>query len=143
MNHALPRNAYGLLLAFDGYGVPEEYGSDAARLKDFLYRFPQTIAMRRLDEPRVIAIDEPGIRGLSGFTFIMESHVSIHTYTERGFVTADIYSCKDFDTEQAANLLAEFFATTSYHTHTLVRGRSFGETGPRVRKRDAGNSSLT
>ena len=137
MNHALPKNAYGLLLAFDGYGVPEARSSDAAQLTDFLYSFPATIDMRRLGEPNVIAIDEPGVRGLSGFTFIMESHVSIHTYIEQGFVTVDIYSCKDFDTERATALLADFFATTSYHTHTLVRGRSFGESGPRVRKRDA------
>lgn len=139
MNHALPKNAYGLLLAFDGYGVPIECSGDASRLKNFLYSFPATIAMRRLDEPRVVSVDEPGIRGLSGFTFIMESHVSVHTYTEQGFVTVDIYSCKDFDTERATKLLAEFFETTSYHTHTLVRGRSFGESGPRVRKRDAGD----
>ena len=134
MNHTLPQQAYGLLLAFDGYGVPEERGGDQTRLKDFLYSFPGTIAMRRLGEPQVIAVNEPGIQGLSGFTFIMESHVSVHTYTEQGFVTVDIYSCKDFDTERATRLLAEFFGTTSYHTHTLVRGRSFGEDGPRTRK---------
>lgn len=138
MNHALPQNAYGLLLAFDGYGAPVERCGDEVRLKNFLYSFPATICMRRLDEPRVVAINEPGIRGLSGFTFIMESHISVHTYTEQGFVTVDIYSCKDFDTERATTLLVEFFATASYHTHTLVRGRSFGECGPRARKRDAG-----
>lgn len=138
MNHALPENAYGLLLAFDGYGVPVDRSSDASRLQDFLYSFPATIQMRRLDTPHVIAIEEPGIRGLSGFTFIMESHISIHTYSEQGFVTVDIYSCKDFDTELATKQLSAFFATTSYHTHTLVRGRSFGESGPRIRKRDGG-----
>ncbi|KND50389.1 MAG: hypothetical protein AB202_01895 [Parcubacteria bacterium C7867-007] len=116
---------YGLLLTFDGYGSPTEITYN----KDFLYKLlqdlPPAIGMRALGKPHIVSVDEPGIAGISGFTFIMESHISIHTYSERGFVTIDIYSCKDFNTELAASLLQKAFQVEFFETQTLVRGRNF------------------
>jgi S-adenosylmethionine decarboxylase len=103
----LPLSAYGQLL-----------------LK-VLRELPALIQMRRLGEPHLVRVDEPGIAGLSGFTFIMESHISIHTYAERGFVTADVYSCKSFDTEIAERYLRNVFEITHAETHSLPRGLQF------------------
>ena len=122
---ALPQGAYGLLLAFDGYEASNDACANVDLLHSILVELPEKIGMRRIGEPRSVAVDEPGIAGLSGFTFIMESHISIHTYTERGFVTADIYSCKWFDVEVAARFLAEAFGITSYETNHTVRGTRF------------------
>ena len=81
--------------------------------------------MRPIGFPQIVSVEEPGIAGLSGFTFIMESHISIHTYQERGFVTADIYSCKDFDTAAAANFIAAHFSVTTFETNVVLRGKRF------------------
>ncbi len=121
----LPHGAYGLLLAFDGYDASNEACANVDLLHSVLIELPERIGMRRIGEPYSISVDEPGIAGLSGFTFIMESHISIHTYTERGFVTADIYSCKWFDTELAARYLIDVFAIGSYDTSHIVRGARF------------------
>ncbi len=121
----LPKGAYGLLLAFDGYDASSERCADVDLLRSVLLELPETIGMRRLGEPHTVSVDEPGISGLSGFTFIMESHISIHTYSERGFVTADIYSCKWFDADVAARFLADAFAIPSYETSHVVRGLRF------------------
>jgi S-adenosylmethionine/arginine decarboxylase-like enzyme len=83
--------------------------------------------MRPLGEPHIVSIEETGIAGLSGFTFIFESHISIHTYSERGFVTADIYSCKDFDIEAAKEYLLSAFKITASEIHVYARGLRFND----------------
>jgi S-adenosylmethionine decarboxylase len=133
-----PQSAYGLLLTFDGYGADTKRCADTGQLYRFLFDLPSAIGMRRLGFPHIVRVDEPGICGLSGFVFIMESHISIHTYKERGFVTADIYSCRVFDTDHARAMLTSFFKTTSHDAHVIVRGKTFAPrspTDPRQRKR--------
>lgn len=127
---AVPSGAYGLLLTFDGYGVPRAVCRDAKHLQSVLKHLPGLIGMRRLSRAHVVRVREQGIAGLSGFTFIMESHVSVHTYEERGFVTADIYSCKPFDTDAAARFLGQMFGTSSFETNIVTRGLRFNEAIP-------------
>ena len=117
--------AYGLLLTFDGYGAEGVLCSDEILLRKVLLELPSLIGMRSLGTPQIVRVDAPDIAGLSGFTFIMESHISIHTYSERGFVTADIYSCKNFDTEFAKKYLMEAFAIADVEVNTLPRGLRF------------------
>lgn len=118
-------HSYGLLLAFDGYNASPEACADTTLLIQVLNELPARIGMRPLGEPHVVSVEEPGIAGLSGFRFIMESHISIHTYEERGFVTADIYSCKAFDAELAARFLCEAFSVPSYEHSVITRGARF------------------
>jgi S-adenosylmethionine decarboxylase len=121
----IPKDAYGLLLTFDGYGASKDLCGDVNLLHEILTALPGHINMRRLGNPHIESVDEPGIAGLSGFTFIMESHISIHTYIERGFVTADIYSCKWFDTEEAAKFLVKAFHIDSFEVSDIIRGARF------------------
>jgi S-adenosylmethionine decarboxylase len=116
---------YGLLFTLDGYGAPYLRCADSNLIHTILCELPPLIGMRPIGEPQSIAIDEPGIQGISGFTFIMESHISIHTYSERGFVTVDIYSCKSFDTTLAENYLRASFGLQHVETTTLLRGINF------------------
>jgi S-adenosylmethionine decarboxylase len=116
---------YGLLFALDGYGASPIACGDADLLLRALRELPLLIGMRPLGEPHVVQVDEPGSAGLSGFTFIMESHISIHTYTERGFVTADIYSCKEFNTLVADRYLCSLFKIGSAERTIIPRGLHF------------------
>jgi S-adenosylmethionine decarboxylase len=118
---------YGLLLTFDGYGAPAEFCFSIERLYRVLSELPSLLGMRALGTPHIVEVTEKGIAGLSGFTFIMESHISIHTYIEKGFVTVDIYSCKEFDTTGAIEYLTNNFLTESHEIHTIVRGIRFNE----------------
>ena len=123
--------AYGLLLAFDAYGASARACGDEARLLEILRELPRRIGMRTLGTPHTVYVDEPGMRGYSAFTFIMESHISIHTYEERGFVTVDIYSCKDFDIRDATDYLVKAFRPSSFDTQVIVRGHNFHTSKPR------------
>lgn len=118
-------NAYGLELTLDGYAADQKRCGDIAHLYKILMDLPEHIGMRRVGFPHIIHITEEGIKGLSGFVFIMESHICIHTYEERGFVTADVYSCKTFDEKATLNYLIKAFNIQAFESHTYVRGKQF------------------
>jgi len=60
--------------------------------------------------------------GLSGFVLIAESHISIHTFPEKNFVSVDIFSCKGFDAEFAAGYLKKAFEMAKMESRLLDRG---------------------
>ena len=74
--------------------------------------------MRKLAEPMIYFakgndIKDPG--GWSGFVVIEESHISIHTFPARGFLSADVYTCKNgMDT----NFILEYFKS-AFDLHDL------------------------
>jgi|APGre2960657404_1045060.scaffolds.fasta_scaffold151956_2 S-adenosylmethionine/arginine decarboxylase-like enzyme len=47
--------------------------------------------------------------GYSTIAMIAESHIAFHTFPEQGFVTADVYSCKDFDTKAVEDIFDRMF----------------------------------
>jgi S-adenosylmethionine decarboxylase len=118
-------NPYGLQLTLDGYAANQELCGDVSHLYDLLMSFPAHIGMRRVGFPHIIKITEEGIKGLSGFVFIMESHISIHTYEERGFVTADVYSCKSFDEQKTIEYLTSAFGIKVFDSNISIRGKQF------------------
>jgi len=56
---------------------------------------------------------------------IAESHISIHTFPDRCYVNIDIFSCKDFDPEQAIRDLKDTFEFDKLDTHLLNRGLEY------------------
>jgi S-adenosylmethionine decarboxylase len=117
--------AYGLQLTLDGYAASEKLCGDVAHLYKVLMELPSHIGMRRVGFPHIIKIDEEGIKGLSGFVFIMESHISVHTYEERGFVTVDVYSCKTFDEDRTKDYLMGAFGIQAFESNLIIRGKRF------------------
>lgn len=63
--------------------------------------------------------------GVSGFVLIAESHISIHTFPERGYLSLDIFSCKDFDYTQAVAYVTEVFSIARHELNLLDRGLEF------------------
>lgn len=122
---SLPNKAYGLQLLLDGYGADHKALGSVDVLYHVLLNFPKSIGMRRIGYPHIIHVDDPEIKGLSGFVFLMESHVSIHTYELQGFITADVYSCKHFDTDSAVKRLEEAFGIEHVEAQVIVRGKSY------------------
>jgi len=60
--------------------------------------------------------------GVSGTVVIAESHLSIHTWPENGYVAVDIYTCGGLDPRIGFNLLAERLGATSCRVQEIVRG---------------------
>ena len=64
--------------------------------------------------------------GISGFVMIAESHISIHTFPEKGFVSIDVYTCKnEIDTEMVNAYFKKAFELESLEVNTVIRGTKF------------------
>ena len=90
-------------LIIDGYSSNPKILQDEDYLRNWLEAYPSMIGMTRISPPYVLkyAGSELEDWGISGFVFIAESHIAVHTFVERNYINIDIFSCKDFDTDKA------------------------------------------
>ena len=117
---------FGEHLTIDGYGGSEEKLNDESLVKHCLTDLPKKLGMRLLGGPYTFLakdnhIKDPG--GYAGFVVIMDSHISIHTFPKRGFVSIDVYTCKNgLDTEFIKNYFIEKFDLKDLETNFIKRG---------------------
>ncbi len=120
---------FGVHFMVDGYNAPAHVLSDHDALASALADIPLHLGMHPISKPHVVEVGpnnkkDPG--GLSGFVMIAESHLSFHTFPARGFVTADIYTCKeDIDTDAVLSELRNVFKFADCETHVVHRGRNY------------------
>lgn len=94
----MKRGRYHIII--DMENVTGSIHQDKARLEQFLNELPGEIGMTVLYGPAVVE-GIPINPGLTGFVIIEFSHISIHTFSESSQVLVDIFSCKEFDQEDA------------------------------------------
>ena len=117
---------FGVHLMLDGYGADPARLRDRARLTGLLDTLPALLGMYPIAPAQVVEVGpnnrkDPG--GLSGFVMIAESHLSFHTFPARGFVSIDLYTCRDtIDRARVVTLLTEAFAITSLDVFAQDRG---------------------
>ena len=72
-------------------------------------------------------LKDPG--GFSGFVIIAESHISLHTFPKRGFISADVYTCQNgLDREKIEKYLIEKFSLKQTEVNFVIRGTKYPET---------------
>lgn len=116
---------FGLHLMIDMYNCAPEVLNDKELVKDILEKLPKKLGMKILVEPVVVFAQPNGIKdpgGWSGFVMIQESHISIHTFIKRRFVTIDAYSCKDFDAQKCLDEFKKMFETDDVEYSIQTRG---------------------
>ncbi|MDV2504237.1 MAG: adenosylmethionine decarboxylase [bacterium] len=118
---------FGQHLMIDGYGGERDRLEDLEGLYRFLDEYPAKMGMTKIMPPYVFKYkgSKPKDWGLSGVVLIAESHISIHTFPEKGFVSVDLFSCKWFDTEAAVKEVEETFGLKKLEVNHLDRGREF------------------
>ncbi len=120
---------FGEHLMLDGYGGSYEKLNNKDLVANILYDLPTKLGMRLLSEPVVYFaepnhIKDPG--GWSGVVVIAESHLSIHTFPEKGFVTADVYTCKNgMDNEYIIKYLTNAFELKDTEINFVKRGLKY------------------
>ena len=67
----------------------------------------------------------PEDKGITGIVIIAESHLSIHSFEEKGYTFIDMFSCKEFDVEKAVEYILESFKPISYEKNLIQRGKDF------------------
>lgn len=113
--------------------VIDGYGGDPAKMQDedFTYQildsYPSQIGMTKIAPPQVTRYigSKAEDWGISGFVLIAESHISIHTFPERSYINIDIFSCKEFDAEQAVRDFQQKFELTEVRSYILNRGLEY------------------
>jgi len=118
---------YGLHMTIDGYGGDSKKLTDVNLMYQFLNDLPANVGMNKVGFPHIIQFTEDGIAGISGFQFIIESHISMHTYSEHQFLSFDLYSCKKFDPEPVKEILKKTYGLEKIEINTVVRGTCFPE----------------
>ncbi|MFB5615495.1 MAG: adenosylmethionine decarboxylase [Candidatus Nitrosomaritimum yanchengensis] len=122
---------FGLHLMLDAYDVPKEKLDDMKLAYKFLNELPEKIGMKKLTTPLVADADQsatefdPG--GISGVVLINESHISIHTFADKGFFTMDIYSCSDFSEQQDDLLehIRDYYPFKDHELQIVTRGKKY------------------
>jgi S-adenosylmethionine decarboxylase len=110
-------------LIIDGYGDNPKILQDEQFLYQLLDSYPAQIGMTKIFSPVVFRYigSRPEDWGISGFVFIAESHISIHTFAERRYINIDVFSCKDFNAEQVTKDLKDKFQLTKLSSRLINR----------------------
>jgi S-adenosylmethionine decarboxylase len=122
-----PEYGFGMHLMVDGYGCDRRSLEDLSLIYSFLSEYPSEMKMTKIMPPCVFRYDarNPEDWGISGFVLIAESHISIHTFPEKDYLSLDIFSCKDFDAEHAISHVSKIFAVEKSEIKLLDRGLEF------------------
>jgi S-adenosylmethionine decarboxylase len=118
---------FGPHLTLDGYGCEQSKLEDLEHVYRMLEEVPAEIGMTKIMPPYVFryAGAKPEDWGVSGFVLIAESHISIHTYPEKRYLSLDILSCKEFDVPRAVAIVRERFGIQKIEHNLLDRGTEF------------------
>ena len=60
--------------------------------------------------------------GLTAFSIVAESHLSIHTWPENNYFAFDLFSCKNFNEQQIIKIIKDNFAINQIVYKTIERG---------------------
>ena len=60
--------------------------------------------------------------GITGVAVLAESHISVHTWPERGFAAFDIFMCGDSAPEKAVPVLRDAFKPSTVSINEHLRG---------------------
>jgi S-adenosylmethionine decarboxylase len=61
--------------------------------------------------------------GVTGVAVLAESHITVHTWPERGYAAFDVFMCGDARPWRAVDVFREFFSPESIEVSELLRGR--------------------
>ena len=120
---------FGWHLTLDGYGGEAPRLADLQVVRGWLEELPDVLGMSKLIEPCLIEVGartekDPG--GITGFVLIAQSHLSVHTFPRRGFVSADVFTCQDhLDHELIRQSLIATFRLGDIESNLIARGTRY------------------
>ena len=122
---------FGEHLTIDGYQGNETLLNNKELVLHCLNDLPEQLGMHKLSTPEIYFaagndIKDPG--GWSGFVVIAESHIAIHTFPKRGFVSIDVYTCKNgMDNTFIVDYFTKKFELKDTETNFIKRGTRYPE----------------
>lgn len=78
--------------------------------------------------------------GISGVAVLAESHISVHTWPERGFAAFDVFMCGDTEPEKTISVFREAFTPESINITEHLRGATVDPTPAKALPSSASNA---
>jgi S-adenosylmethionine decarboxylase len=118
---------FGPHITIDLKGCPKETLSNYELHFNYLKNLPELISMTPITQPYVFPYSGlvPEDKGITGIVIIAESHISVHSFEEKGYCFIDIFSCKDMDVERAIQITLDTFKPTDSEINIVKRGKDF------------------
>ena len=128
MEGRLQTEAYGQELILDLHGCNASRYTRKA-IEQYFVEVCELIDMERCDlhfwDDVGVPEDEwqadPKTKGTSAVQFILTSTVVIHTLELTKAAYVNIFSCKDFDTDEAASFTANWFGSNDWTANVVIR----------------------
>lgn len=120
---------FGEHLTLDGYGGDKDLLNDRELILGFFGELLEKLEMHALAEPQIVLAPDNGIKdpgGWSGFVMIAESHISMHTFPRRGFISADVYTCRNgLASVEVEQYFKDKFKLKEVETNFIIRGTKY------------------
>mgnify|MGYP006271135633 CR=1 FL=1 len=78
-------------------------------VKSFLKDLVKALDMKAIGDPIVVKVDSEQGRGISAVQIITTSTITFHGDDDEMCVYLDVFSCKDYDPEDAIRLVKKYF----------------------------------
>tara|TARA_R110000824_G_scaffold401771_1_gene615437 strand:- start:133627 stop:134013 length:387 start_codon:yes stop_codon:yes gene_type:complete len=120
---------FGEHVTIDGYGGDYDLLNSKENLESCFAELLEIMQMHALTEPIIIEapdnqIKDPG--GWSGFVVIAESHIAIHTFPKRKFISADVYTCRNgMEIGPVKEYFTRKFGLVDIETNFIQRGLKY------------------
>lgn len=116
------QSAWGLATAIDLHQCQPDLVRSAEAIKQFAVELTDLIGVKRFGECQVVHFGEnPEVAGYSMVQLIETSLVSGHFVNKTDNIYLDIFSCKYYDPELAANFAEQYFKAKDKHVQVLLR----------------------
>ena len=116
------KDAWGLCTSIDLKGCDPAAIRDAERIRQYVIEVCDLIRMKRFGEPQVIHFGpNERVAGYSMTQLIETSLISGHFANETNAAYIDIFSCKEYEPEEAAEFTRRFFGADSVAFQVLLR----------------------
>ena len=120
---------FGEHITYDGYQGDYAALNDKSGVSRALADLVVELGMSILSGPEVYLAEgndkkDPG--GWTGIVVVQESHISIHTFPARGFLSADVYTCQNgLDVEKIIAFFRERFQIKDEEVNFIRRGTRY------------------
>ncbi len=115
-------NMWGLLTSIDLHHCNPEIIRDAEAIKLYVDKLCQIIEMKRYGDTQVVNFgEEERVAGFSMTQLIETSLISGHFANQSNAAYIDIFSCKYYDPQVAADFTQQYFQAKDITIHYILR----------------------
>jgi S-adenosylmethionine/arginine decarboxylase-like enzyme len=116
------KGTWGILASIDIHTCDPELIRSASAIKEFVIQLCDLIKMKRYGDPVIVHFGEDErVAGYSMTQLIETSLISAHFANQTNNVYLDIFSCKYYEPEKAAEFSKTFFKGKDFNLNVILR----------------------